>query len=56
MSNNQISELAQKISKGLDISFAKLVHEKAKNDGVLVISDKDGKVIKVKAKDLLEKM
>ncbi len=50
----QLSEMAQKISKGLDIAYAKLVREKAKNDGVLILSDKDGKVIRVKARDLLK--
>jgi hypothetical protein len=50
--NYQISELAQKISKGLDIAFEKLVREKAKNDEELIFSE-NGKIIKVKAKDLL---
>lgn len=51
-SEHQISELAQKISKGLEIAFTKLVKEKAKTDGELIFSD-NGKIIRVKAKQLL---
>jgi 5S rRNA maturation endonuclease (ribonuclease M5) len=54
MNEYQLSDLAEKISKGLDIAFYKLVSDKAKNNGVLILSDEDGKIIRVKAKDLLK--
>ncbi|WP_316765359.1 hypothetical protein [Pedobacter frigiditerrae] len=43
--------LHQKISEGMDLTFKKLVAYKKKNDGVFVFSE-NGKIIKVKAKDI----
>jgi hypothetical protein len=48
-----IEEIRNKISKGLDLTFTKLVKEKALYDRELVFSDK-GKIYTVKAKDLLK--
>lgn len=48
-----ISELTQKISKGLKLSFEKLVRDNAKDDGVLIFCE-DGKIVHVKAKELLK--
>lgn len=54
MSNkHNISELTQKISEGLNRSFEKLVRDKAKEDGELIFCE-DGKIIHVKAKELLK--
>jgi hypothetical protein len=44
-------ELRDKIRKGLDLAFRKLVKQKQKENGILVFS-KHGKIIKVNAKDL----
>jgi len=52
--NKKVSELTKKISEGLKLAFDKLVKEKAKEDGELIFSE-NGKIVKVKAKDLLNK-
>ncbi|GGK88984.1 hypothetical protein ACD591_18700 [Rufibacter glacialis] len=44
-------ELKNKILKGLDLAFIKLVKAKQKVNGELVFSQ-DGKIIRVKATDL----
>lgn len=46
--------LSRKILKGLELSFQRLVEKTAKEDGELVFSQ-DGKIVRVKAKDLLKK-
>ena len=56
MDNNKISELTRKISEGVDKAFAKLVRQKALVDGYLIFSDDNGKIFRVKAKDLLSKL
>jgi len=48
MKNNDIKN---KILSGLELTFKKLVNSKSKNDGYLIYS-KDGKIIKVRARDL----
>jgi hypothetical protein len=45
--------LTEKILKGIQKSFDKLVIEKAKNDDYLYF-EKDGHIIKIKAKDILK--
>jgi hypothetical protein len=50
---NNISELTQKISEGINRSFEKLVIEKAKVNGELIFCE-DGKIIHVKAIELLK--
>ena len=47
--------IREKILKGLEISFEKLVKEKAKNDEELVFSE-NGEIVRVKAKDILKEM
>lgn len=44
-------ELREKIISGLELSFKKLVRSKSKEGKELIFS-KDGKIVKVKAKDL----
>ena len=50
-----IDSLREKILKGLEISFEKLVKEKAKNDEELVFSE-NGEIVRIKAKDILKEM
>ena len=45
--------LTEKILKGIQISFEKLVKEKAKNDEELIFSE-NGQIIRIKAKDILK--
>ena len=47
--------LKEKILKGLQISFEKLVREKAKDDEELIFEE-DGKIVRIKAKDILKEM
>ena len=44
-------ELREKIISGLELSFKRLVSKKSKEDKKLVFS-KDGKIVKMKARDL----
>jgi hypothetical protein len=50
---NNIAILREKILKGIELAFQRLVEKKSKENGELVFS-KDGKIIFVKAKDLLK--
>ncbi len=43
----------RKLKKGLDLSFKKLLETKKKNDGVLVFS-RNGKIVKIKARDFVK--
>ncbi|MES1223959.1 MAG: hypothetical protein ABUT20_51165 [Bacteroidota bacterium] len=43
--------LKNQLKKGLDLSFKKLVESKKINDGVLIFS-RNGKIVKVKARDI----
>ena len=52
--NNKQATLFDKIHEGILKAYDKLVHDKAKEDGELIFCE-DGKIIKVKAKDLLKK-
>ncbi len=45
--------LREKIRKGLDLTFKKLLKEKREADDVFVFS-KDGKIIEIKARDFKE--
>jgi hypothetical protein len=47
--------LSKKIFKGLQMSFEKLVREKARDDDELVFEE-DGQIVYVKAKDILKRM
>lgn len=51
----KISELTSKIAEGLKMSFDKLVREKASVDGELIFSE-NGKIVRIKAKELLKKL
>lgn len=51
MEQNKIIELKSKILKGLEISYQRLVLAKKKDDKELIFSHQ-GKIIKIKAKDI----
>jgi hypothetical protein len=51
MTKSQTETLREKILKGTQISFQKLLERTAREDGELVIS-KDDKIVRVKARDL----
>jgi hypothetical protein len=48
---SKLHELHEKIEKGLDLSFKKLILLKKRNNGVFAFS-KNGQIVEVKAKDL----
>ena len=51
MNKDKIIELREKILKGIELAFEKLVKTKQKDDGEFVYS-KDGKIYFVKANEL----
>ncbi len=53
---SNISELSDKVLKGLRKAFRKLVETSAANDRELVIGDKHGNFKSVPAKDLLKNL
>jgi hypothetical protein len=50
--STDLETFEQKIRRGLDLSFERLLQAKAKEDGELVLY-RDGKIVHVKARDLL---
>lgn len=54
MNKEQVKELRDKIMKGIDLAYNRLLLVKLKDDSDLVFS-KNGQIVKVKAKDLLNK-
>ena len=44
-------KLKEKISKGLDLTFQRLIKQKKANGGILILSEK-GQIKKVKASDI----
>jgi hypothetical protein len=53
MNKNVTGDLSEKMQIGFDKARLKLLEREAKNDGFLIISDKDGNIKKVPAKELL---
>ena len=51
MNNESIKDLRDKIVRGIELAFERLIVSKQKEDADLVFSN-DGKIIKVKARDL----
>ena len=49
--NIDVEELKKQISKGLDLTFQKLVKQKQAENGVFVFSEK-GRITKIKASDI----
>ena len=54
MSRKDFQVLSDKIVKGVNLAVERLIVQRAKENGELVFSDENGKVIRVKAKDLLK--
>ena len=52
MTEEEIDNMLTKIYKGIELSYQNLLISKQKEDGELVIS-RDGKIVKVKASELL---
>jgi len=53
VNKNVTGDLSAKMQTGFDKARLKLLEREAKNDGFLIISDKDGNIKKVPAKELL---
>lgn len=51
MNNESIKDLRDKIVRGIELAFERLIVSKQKEDADLVFSC-DGKIVKVKARDL----
>ena len=51
MSNAESDQLAQKITEGVQLAIKRLIERTKKEDGELVVS-RDGKIVRVKARDL----
>ena len=51
MTKENVIELRNKILKGIDLAYTRLLIAKQKEDGELVFSQK-GKIVRVKARDL----
>lgn len=52
---NKPKTILEKINEGVLKAYDKLVHEKALVDGDLIFAEDNGKIIRVKAKELLKK-
>jgi hypothetical protein len=53
MTEERMKDLSERILKGIDLAYQRLLISKQKEDGELVFS-KDGKIVKVKARDLIK--
>ena len=54
MNTEKVKELREKIIKGLDLTYERLISERLKDDSDLVVS-RNGKIVRIKAKDLIGK-
>ena len=54
MNKDEVKELRDKIIKGIDLAYDRMLITKQKDDSELVFS-RNGKIVKIKAKDLLNK-
>lgn len=53
MTKKDKKNLSEKIRKGVDLAYKRLVIKRQKEDGELIFSE-DGKIVRVKAKDLTQ--
>ncbi len=53
MSRRDFQILSKKIVEGVNLVVERLVEQRAKENGELVFADESGKIIRVKAKELL---
>ncbi|MBW8331269.1 MAG: hypothetical protein K0M40_04540 [Prolixibacteraceae bacterium] len=54
MNTEKVKELREKIIKGLDLTYERLIAAHLKDDSDLVVS-RNGKIVRIKAKDLIRK-
>jgi len=54
MNKEEFDILCDKIVRGVNLARERLIKQRAKENGELVFSDENGKIIRVKAKDLLK--
>lgn len=54
MNIEKVKDLREKIMKGLDLTYERLIASKLKDNSDLAIS-RNGKVVRVKAKDIINK-
>ena len=54
MNTEKVKDLREKIMKGLDLTYERLIAARLKDDLDLVVS-RNGKIVRVKAKDLISK-
>lgn len=52
MAKETNDDFFDKVTKGLELAYKRLIEEKKAKNSYLVMTDKDGNVIKVPAKDL----
>lgn len=52
ISNKVKEDLSEKMKLGFEKARKKLIAEEKKNNGYLIVSDKDGNIKKIAAKDL----
>ena len=52
MSDIEVQQMEENILRGVALAYERLVEQKKIEDGELVFAREDGKIVKVKAKDL----
>lgn len=52
MSDFEVQQMEENILKGVALAYERLVEQKKKENGELVFSCEDGRIVRVKAKDL----
>ena len=52
MSDIEVQQMEENILRGVALAYERLVEQKKKEDGELVFAREDGKIVKVKAKDV----
>ena len=56
MSDIEVQQMEENILRGVALAYERLVEQKKKEDGELVFAREDGKIVKVKAKDLQQRL
>jgi len=49
------SNLSEKIQRGVNLAYKRMLEEKSRNDESIYVS-KDGKILQLKARDVLEEL
>lgn len=53
MKSNKTDDLKKRILAGIELAFIKLLKDKSRDDAELIFS-KNGKIIKIKARDIIK--